>query len=122
LISSFVSLVSLFQPKADPSVEFLTTKSPLITFDFELRPNHLSYSFWDVNGPQQVAFPISKPFENLPKLHIINNQIFMADQQLTFDHSNKLQPQWLNKNEILFLSDKERGIGFYQIRTLHIEQ
>lgn len=123
LLGTFaISLISLIPKNIDKSVPFLHTKTPLITYDYQLDTNGIDYYFWNQYGPQKTNIPMSLANNLVPEPRIINQQIFLGDKQLTFDHSNKLKPRWLNKNEIIFLSDKERGIGFYQLRKINIEQ
>ena len=50
------------------------------------------------------------------EIEIPDNQIYYCNKQLTFEYSNKKKPMRISKNEVVFLSDKNRGIGFYDLR------
>lgn len=52
---------------------------------------------------------------------ISDNQVYYQNEQLTFDHSNKQKSIIINGNEIVFLSDKNRGIGFYELRKIEVK-
>ena len=56
------------------------------------------------------------------KVHLNRNQIFVNDEQLTFDQSNKLKPKLLKDGSIVFLSDNNRGIGFYNLLKLQLHK
>ena len=46
-----------------------------------------------------------------------NNQIFYKNKQLTFTKSNKIKPAIINNNELIYLSDFKKGIGFFSVHT-----
>jgi len=41
---------------------------------------------------------------------------------MTFDQSNKLKPKLLKDGFIVFLSDKNHGIGFYNLQKLQLNK
>ena len=55
------------------------------------------------------------------EIEILDNQIYYKNEQLTFDHSNKKDAVLINGNEVVFLSDKNRGIGFFDLRKMWIK-
>ena len=52
---------------------------------------------------------------------IKNNQLFYNKKQLSFDESNKKKAMLINNKTVLFLSDYDRGIGFYAIRKIELK-
>ena len=59
-------------------------------------------------------YEIAKPIE------IKENQIYYNGKTLTSDKSNKLKPLLVDEHTVIYLSDLDRGIGFYTLRKLHI--
>jgi hypothetical protein len=96
---------------------------PILIYDYKLetRPedNHkyLTANFWD--GEDKVLF-WKQSFRTAESLDLKDNQVFYNNQQLTFDKSNKLKPILIDNKTILYLSDYERGIGFYTLRAIKI--
>ncbi len=98
---------------------YLAYKTPILTYNYSLISNSIYYSFWNENGRNTNSFNLSITSIDSTSVSIKNNQIFYKNEQLTFDNSNKLKPLLLN-NEIIFLSDKNIGIGFYQLHTIKL--
>ncbi|HMI07937.1 MAG TPA: glycosyltransferase family 87 protein [Flavobacterium sp.] len=103
--------------ESSPTENLLPKNAPILIYDYKIENNRLTYFYWNENG-ENVA---SVPFENLPieKAEIKNNQIFVAGKQLTFDGSNKQKALRVG-NQIMYLSDSGRGIGFYTLRKIKI--
>ena len=99
---------------------YLAHKTPILTYDYSLKNNTLYYSFWNENGKniKNLNLPIIKSGSD--SVFIKNNQVFYKNTQLTFDNSNKLKPLIID-GKIIFLSDKNSGIGFYQFYTIKLK-
>lgn len=91
---------------------------PILVYDYEISDNNLTYLYWNENGENSSS--ISYKSEESKELQIKDNQIYYNNKQLTFDKSNKLKPTLIDHKTILFLSDYDRGIGFYTLRKINI--
>ena len=58
------------------------------------------------------------PVTDTAPLELRNNQIFYHGRQLTTTTDSKKKPMLINGSFILYLSDKNRGPGFYTLRKL----
>jgi hypothetical protein len=52
------------------------------------------------------------------EVRIQNNQVFYKDQQLTATPDRKKQAMLINGKDVIYLSDKNRGFGFYTLRSV----
>ena len=89
---------------------------PILVYDYEISNNNLTYHYWNENGENSSSIPYKS--KESQELQIIDNQIYYNKKQLTFDRSNKLKPILINNKEILFLSDENKGIGFYSLKYI----
>ena len=48
-------------------------------------------------------------------IYLIDNQIFYKNKQLSFGKDNKLKPAIINDHTLIYLSDINKGIGFYSL-------
>lgn len=113
--------ISTFLPQKAPekSKTFSLTSNPILIYDYQIKNKELTYFYWNEKGQNQKSFRLCQS-DYIP-LEIKNNQIFYNNKQLTFDQSNKLKPVIINKKLVVYLSDCNRGVGFYSLRkiTLH---
>jgi len=121
-IVSVVSAASLIivlvfeKNKLQNSSYLLGKDAPILIYDYNISKNQLTYNYWDQAGKNSQSIP----FENysLKAVETKNNQIFYNNRQLTFDKSNKRKPFLIDGKTLLYLSDLDRGIGFYTIRKI----
>ncbi len=95
-------------------------KTPLLTYDYTIKNDTLSYCFWDNSGKNEVKEFYKYSSIDSTQVSINENQVFYKEKQLTFNISNKQKPI-ICDNKILFLCDKNRGIGFYNIISINIK-
>jgi len=113
-------LIALFKKlEIENSTYFLHQKTPILVYDYKINNNQLTYFYWNENG--QNAKLISFEIQNSNPLKLKENQVFYNKKQLTFDKDNKLKPMLINENLILYLSDYDRGIGFYTLRKINLQ-
>lgn len=98
------------------SKSFLPKEIPILLYDYTISNGQLTYFYWDEKGENKQSLKLLK--SDFVPVEIRDNQIFYNNKQLTFDKSNKLKPILINKEIILYLSDYERGIGFYSFRMI----
>ena len=111
-------LVLLNEPKIINSELFSKENFPILVYDYKISNNQLTYFYWNENGENKDSIPTNST-EN-EELILKYNQIYYKNNQVTFDKSNKLKPTLINHKTILFLSDYDRGIGFYTFRKITI--
>lgn len=111
-------LLLINKPEKINSEDFSKEDFPVLIYDYEISNNQLTYSYWNEKGENTNSIPLLVK-EN-QQLELINNQIYYNNKQLTFDKSNKLKPTLIDNKTILFLSDYDRGIGFYTFRKITI--
>lgn len=111
-------LLLINKPEKTNSEDFSAVEFPILVYDYKISTNHLTYFYWNEKGENTNSIPL---FANeIKQLELIDNQIYYNNKQLTFDKSNKLKPTLIDNKTILFLSDYDRGIGFYTLRKIAI--
>ena len=108
----------LKENNATSSHSFLTKNAPILMYDYEVKNNKLTYFYWNEKGENVKSIIISSKSNRA--IDIKNNQIYYQQKQLTFDKSNKLKPMLLDDKLIIYLSDFDRGIGFYTLRKINL--
>ena len=115
-------MILLLIPKKEDSQKstIFFNDGPMLIYDFTIQSTsetglHLSADFWD--GKKRMLVWTSQ-IQKFEPLELKNNQVFYNNRQLTFDKSNKLKPMLIDDKFILYLSDYDRGIGFYTLRKI----
>lgn len=106
------------QPRPHRDESFLSAGSPILIYDYQIKKNQLTYFYWNEKGENKTT--ISLENKSSKPLEITNNQVFYQKRQLTFDNSHKLKPMLINNKTVLYLSDYDRGIGFYTLRKINL--
>lgn len=102
----------------DNSDYFLNRDDYLIINDYAVQDNKLIlFYFNDITGEKQDTLHFNQQITENDSLYVKNNQIFQSDKQLTYTRDRKKKAVMLNSGQLLYLSDKHRGIGFYTLRT-----
>jgi hypothetical protein len=120
VFSVIAFLIGTFYPQEKPqrSENFLINDNPILVYDYAIKNNMLSYFYWNEKGINHQSINIVA--NSISKLELKDNQVFYKQKQLTFDKSNKLKPVLINNKTLLYLSDYDRGIGFYTLRKITI--
>jgi hypothetical protein len=92
----------------------------LLIYDYGELNGKLMIKFIDQNGRNEKELEHHAALNAGSGAEIKNNQLYYKGRQLTFTDDNKLNPQLNNNKEIYYLSDKNRGAGFYTLRKLKI--
>ena len=92
---------------------------PAFIYDYKIENNNLTGFFKDEKGEKVVLMQLKAQI--VEPLELTKNQIFYKKEQLTFDNSHKYKPLLIDKKTIIYLSDYDRGIGFYTLRKINIE-
>lgn len=105
--------------KQDNSSYLLKEKLPLV-YAYATKDKRLVYYYWDEKGGHEkmTAYPVLQ--ESAADVQIKNNQVYYKNNRLTSTPDRKRQALMINGNEIIYLSDKNRGFGFYTLRRITV--
>lgn len=92
--------------------------NPILIYDFRVKNNQLTYFYWDEKGKNSSSIPFKAG--SVAPLEIKQNQIMTKFRRFANDQSHKLKPLLIDNKTILFLSDYDRGIGFYTLRKINL--
>lgn len=95
----------------------LDRQSPILIYDFRIADGKLNYFYRDANGTHTRAIPVTCSVA-IP-CGMRNKQAFYNGLQLTFDRGNKAKPTICGRT-LYFLSDYDRGHGFYTLRKVEL--
>ncbi|MBK8599165.1 MAG: DUF2029 domain-containing protein [Flavobacterium sp.] len=121
-IAGFIALISAVftfnfaQVKTSNSKYFLEKGSPILIYDFQLKNQQLIYSFWNENGENIRSIPFK--YSNSKPVELKGKEIIYNGNSVISDGSNKRNPVLIDGKMILYLSDFDRGIGFYTLRKI----
>jgi hypothetical protein len=95
----------------------LREELPLV-YAYAIKDNRLVYYYWDEKGRHETLTGYSVQQHSTGEVRIQNNQVFYKDQQLTATTDRKKQAMLINGKDVIYLSDKNRGFGFYTLRSV----
>lgn len=111
---------SILHSDQDDSSYLLAEHRHGLIFRYEIINKELVYHYWNNSGDQSYNTAIPVESSDVKQVSIKNNQVWYRDRQLTNSSDNKLQPLIINRQYIVYLSDKFKGIGFYTIRKIPV--
>ncbi len=117
LIILFKGLLSDF-PKPAEGAYYLEDNRYGIIYGYEFKDHQLSLIHLNEKGLQNTVIVSRDSIWQDPDLCLKNGQVFFQNRQITHSASRKRQPFRLNQNEIIYLSDEKRGVGFYTLWRL----
>jgi hypothetical protein len=122
LFAAFVALLLLADagklfPRADNSSYLLAKELPFV-YEYAIKDNQLVYYYWDDKGSHESSTSYAVHDNSTNEVRIQNNQVYYKNKQLTSTPDRKKQAMLVNGKEIIYLSDKNRGLGFYTLRTI----
>lgn len=120
LLASVIPVFLMEKKDTIQSVCLLPKNSPILVYDYKIDDNKLTYFYWNENGKNAKSIPIE--MQNPHPAELKDNQVFYGKKQLTFENSNKLKPLLINAKTIIYLSDYDRGIGFYTLRRIDLSK
>jgi hypothetical protein len=101
----------------DNSRYLFKEKLPLV-YGYAIKDDKLVYYYWDEKGRQEALTGYSVQQHATSDVRIQNNQVFYKDQQLTGTPDRKKQVMLIDGKDVIYLSDKNRGFGFYTLRSV----
>ncbi|UUC46645.1 glycosyltransferase family 87 protein [Flavobacterium cerinum] len=119
VFSVLIGISGFYLQTKDNSTPILPKDSPILIYDYTVSDDQLRYFFRDENGEHSATIPL--PEVKQSEALIQNNQIFYNNKQQTFGSDHKRKAIVLDRQTLLYLSDYDRGIGFYTLRksTIH---
>lgn len=101
----------------DNSNYLLPDKLPFV-YGYSIKDNRLVYYYWDDAGSHETNSGYVVNDHSTNDVRIQNNQVFYKNAQLTSTPDRKKQVMLVNGKNIIYLSDKNQGFGFYTFRTI----
>ncbi len=105
----------LIIPEEKTNNQFSLSKNHILTYDYEVKDGVLHYNYWSINGEKMQSTETLIKSIDTTSIYLIDNQIFYQNKQLTFGKDNKLKPAIINDHILIYLSDINKGIGFYSL-------
>lgn len=121
---SFVALASLglalyFGVSKTANSSYFLDKSPLLIYDYSIDNNRLTYNYWNQNGENNTSITLQA--STIVPADLIRNEIYYYGKKIAAGNGNKLKPIVIDGKTLLYLSDEDRGIGFFTLRKLVLE-
>jgi Glycosyltransferase family 87 len=102
----------------DASMPLIAKDMHSLVFDYGDEKGTLFYKYWTELGEDSEYTSI--PVDTLTQLQLVNNQIVYDGKQITNTPDRKLKPSLLNGDRVIYLSDKNNGMGFYNLRVIDL--
>jgi hypothetical protein len=96
----------------------LDREQHLFIYDFVVKNGRLVYYFQDDKGEGEQDSHIEARELTEQGLELRHNQIYYKGAALTSSPDWKAKPRLLDDRMIVYLSDEDRGIGFYTLRQI----
>ena len=105
------------QPKEDMSRRVLPKETHNLIYNYGIKDGFIFYNYW-MGHPEVYLTNIAANNLSTDQVFIKQNQIFYKETQLTHGSDNKIMAMLLDGKAIMYLSDKGKGIGFYTLRLI----
>jgi len=118
-----VALIPILHLKRndDNSKYFFSKNKYEIIYDYILRNDKLIVFYYnDSQGTKSDTINFKQNIKQNDGLRLKNNQVYSGNIQLTYSDDRKMKPILLDSGQLLYLSDKNRGVGFYTLRMKKI--
>jgi hypothetical protein len=112
-----VAILLLHKDERKTSAYFLG-KSPLLIYDYKIADGRLTYFYWNQNGENtgSVALKASR----IQRADLTRNAIYYFGKRIPTESGNNRKPIVIDGTTLLYLSDHDRGIGFYTLRKIDL--
>ncbi len=111
-----------FIPQEEATSPQSLSKKHILTYDYSVKNGKLNYMYWNNQGKNSQETSVKVTSLDTINITLINNQVFYKSKQLTFENDNKLNPAIINNNQIIYLSDAKKGIGFYSLVKIALDK
>jgi hypothetical protein len=107
-----------YLPSNETSVYVLTKEQHLFICDYKVRDNKLVYYYQDDSGVHEQPTDYAVHDLNSDDVRLQDNQIWYKGKKLTDSPDRKEKVTVADGKDIFYLSDKNRGVGFFTLREL----
>lgn len=106
-------------PPAKNNSEYVFDKEEaLLIYDYYEVKGRLKIKYLDQNGTGEKILDYPAQLSEISQIEIKDNHINYDGRELLSSGGNILNPKLNGQNEIYFLSDHNRGVGFYTLRKI----
>jgi hypothetical protein len=102
----------------DKSTYLIDKETHRQMYDNTIRDNQLVYYYWDDGGSHEVSTFYTVTAVNDQDVRITDNQLYYRGKKLSSTRDWKKKAIVADGKYIIYLSDKDRGAGFYTLRKL----
>jgi Glycosyltransferase family 87 len=120
LFAPILSLGWLFKSAETEGARMLSNENHNLIFDYGVVNQRLVYQYWNESGENSLTTDLRVSEWTADQTQIVDNQIVFNGRRLTNSRSKKIKPMLINNDTIVFLSDYNKGRGFYTLRYLPI--
>lgn len=99
--------------------KYLLANGPLLIYDYQIGNNLLTYDYWDDEGMHSASVPFEA--SSVDSVILKRNEIYFAGKPVATDDGHKQKAVIVDGKTLLYLSDADRGIGFYTLRTVKLK-
>ncbi|MDB5257435.1 MAG: hypothetical protein JWM14_2130 [Chitinophagaceae bacterium] len=106
--------------KKDNSIYYTTAAPSLLLYEYHQESQGIRIGYYDERGTHDFFHPTKDTLYADKNLEVKNEHLYYKGQALTFGNNKNKSPLLLNSNEVIYLSDKGRGIGLYALRKIKL--
>lgn len=117
----FFAIPSLFKSKPPQNNYVLIAEEHILTTDYWNNNGKLEYEYWTVPSPKTILTELVINKVDSNSVYLKNGQVYYQNKRLTNSKSNKRKPMLVNDTEVFYLSDQNRGIGFYTLMKVNLD-
>lgn len=119
IAAASLSLSILFHtPQKAHAQNILGAQTPLLLYDYTIQNQKLEYQYWDEKGAHKET--IGFRYDSVQSLSLKGNKVFFGHQSIYLGKGNIVSPMLIDKHQIIYLSDEDRGIGFFKLICVKI--
>jgi hypothetical protein len=104
----------------DPSTLLVPDQKHSLVYNYYVMDRVVVYNYWTDQGQNSFVTNVRVKENTDTGIDVRENQIFCNGTQVTFTDDNKLRPALVDGHKIVYLSDKDRGLGFYTLRVIDL--
>jgi hypothetical protein len=117
----FFIMPSMFKNKPPQNNYVLIEEEQILTTDYYNNNGKLEYEYWTVPAPKTILTELVIKKADASSVRIEDGQVYYKNIMLTNTKGNKRKPLLINDREVFYLSDQNRGIGFYTLMKVDLE-
>jgi hypothetical protein len=104
----------------DTSRYLLKGRPPAIVIGYQVENNHLVYHYWNEKGLEKGVADIEVTSADYQAVTIKDQVLYYRGMPLLRSLDEKKAPVLINRHTIIYLSNKNRGPGFYALRMIPV--